>query len=788
MPTTSVFWPEDSNQDIHLIPGFTGPRLDHLLWIEHTGGNKRADTPPAGVTVTFAANFPLGGPAVGGVAVSASGEVTVTAPLPAPPRLLDFLVIATVRDGAGPAAPTFTAYRRFHIHSSITRTWMTPSQLTVRQATRRSRFDLLAEFDDGSYGNLTAWCPRDAPAAADRTFVRANGSNNPAIVWSAAAGPVTVDAKTGLLTGTGNAGNVAVKADRVGAPAAAAATGTALAAARWTTPITLTPVDGLGFAGLATRKNILFLPDGFTAAQRDDFEQLVRSVVKALGTRQRTRPFDLLRNELNYFMAWVPSREDGISPAEWVERHHVAGVNALATEVDTAVAPPVAGAAWHIDVPLVPGVTNRFLINERDTAFATLLGARPAAQRRTAMRVPNLHPDRFHEDDFDDFLKALRNRANVAVGATWARGGADEDRIVVLCRSNRHGGAAHFRAGSGRLIVMNLDKADSHQIVDTLTGLGKDLRPDQTRRVATTTVWTTAAHELSHSLFLRDEYGGGGPFPAGRLGDAAKSPNVQPRSTLLSGVNLDANRVKWRWPRLRKAGVLTGPPTAMDGGRFRVPLQAGHATAFAMGDVVRFRRRPLLTDPGPSDRFRVTEVPNAAQVIVRPVVPGANPGGYPAGSALICPVRAPDPNPGGMVFGDDLELMHASVRARINATRNPLNARGVDAAGNPLPPNRPCAGAVAFPTPATNFPLNTAPQPPRYSSWIVGLYENGMLYDCDVYHPTGICLMGRLSFVDTVKRDRAYQFCPVCRYAVVDLLDPSQHGAIDADYAPRYPV
>jgi hypothetical protein len=31
-----------------------------------------------------------------------------------------------------------------------------------------------------------------------------------------------------------------------------------------------------------------------------------------------------------------------------------------------------------------------------------------------------------------------------------------------------------------------------------------------------------------------------------------------------------------------------------------------------------------------------------------------------------------------------------------------------------------------------------------------------------------------------------YRFCPVCRYILVDRLDPSQHGAIDRDYDPRY--
>lgn len=47
MPVTSIFWPDNSAQDLQLVPGHTGPRLDHLLWIADTGGNGRADAPPA---------------------------------------------------------------------------------------------------------------------------------------------------------------------------------------------------------------------------------------------------------------------------------------------------------------------------------------------------------------------------------------------------------------------------------------------------------------------------------------------------------------------------------------------------------------------------------------------------------------------------------------------------------------------------------------------------------------------------------------------------------------------
>jgi hypothetical protein len=31
------------------------------------------------------------------------------------------------------------------------------------------------------------------------------------------------------------------------------------------------------------------------------------------------------------------------------------------------------------------------------------------------------------------------------------------------------------------------------------------------------------------------------------------------------------------------------------------------------------------------------------------------------------------------------------------------------------------------------------------------------------------------------------EFCPVCKYILVDDIDPSAHGAIDADYDAQYP-
>ncbi|MFJ5778892.1 hypothetical protein [Streptomyces sp. NPDC093094] len=779
MTVLSLFWPGESAQDLHLVPGVVGPRLDHLLAIQDTNGNRRANNPHPGVTVTFRENFASGAAGTAGVSVNrTNGEVTVTAPLSASPRLLDFLVVATVTEGAS----TFTARKRFHIHSSITDMWLTPGTLTVHQSVRRNRFTLLAKFADGLYGDLTAWCPENAPTATDRTYVRLSGSVSPAVVWTTSAAATTgVASATGLLTGAAGTGNATITAT-LPAPFSISRTATARATGPWNTPVTLTLIDGPGFADMTRSVNVLILPDGFTTADRPGFEKLARGIVTRLRKRRRTRPYDLLKDRFNYFMAWVESTDAGINAREVVRRSNVSGTRAEAREEDTAVAAGGAAGAVHIAAPPTPATNDLFLLNEPDTAFAYGLGERPAAERFHEMRRTGPHPSRFDEQDFDDFLGALSDPAGTTVGHRWIRGGADQDRILMLVHSRRNGGSTRPRTPSGNTIGMTTDDEDHHRIEDAAGGLGKNLLSDTIPTVHLD-VWTTAAHELGHSMALQDEYGGGGALPATRVAELASAPNVQPRSTLLTGGNLDAGKVKWRWPRLRRAGVLDAQPVDLGAPDYRVRLEAGHAKQFAVGDVVRFRQRPLVTAPPPSDRFVVVSVADPELELEALTAAVFTVADFPGGSVLICPVRAPDPDAAARVFGDDLELMHTTVRARINATRNPLNA------ADGAPANGPCGGAgLPTPTPATNFAAGTVPNPPRFSSWIVGLYENGVIFDCDVYRPTGICLMRQQHFSVPGTHDQAYQFCPVCRYAMVDLLDPTQHGQIDIDYTPRYPA
>jgi hypothetical protein len=797
MAIESVYWESGAGDDLHLVPGLTSPRLDHQLWIKDSvAGLVRADAPPPGVVVTLAPNFPTG-PGTAGVAVSPTGGVTVTAPLPVADRLLNFLIMVTVKEGA--AGAKLWTWRRFFIHRDIVRIWLTPETLTVRQDAGNTRFTLLAEFDDGTYGDLTPWCPRDTPSVAAGSYVRLTNTPGPAITWiSKTTSIVAVDSGTGLLVAAANSGTANIWAHigppppppAVGPPpplpVKSAALGFTHAAVPWSTPVPVIHIDGRpGFDGMGSAANVLILPDGFVddpnhpGLEKLRFEGLARQLVHQLRTRQRTRPFDVLRDKLNYFMAWIPSREAGISTLPTVERSKVVGRPDQAVEVETATEKGFVPLEWSI-----PVTNTRFLLNERDTAFHTAFGNRPRAKHGDELRSVGGHPLRFDDGAFNDFLGALRKPSGGAVGAAWASGGRDEDRIIILCRSLRDGGSNNPRQPTGRYICMTLGERDHHEIEDHLSDFGKDLLPDSIPARMDLESVNTAAHELGHSLMLGNEYGGDdeAPTDANTLEQIAKWTNIQARATLIKGGDLHADEIKWRWPRIEKAGVLKA--RLPSGGGYRVVLEGGHGKPFVKGDVVRLRLRPLITAGRHSDRFIVdNEVTGDELQLMALVAPPFVPGNFQPGSVLFAAVRGPDPNPADHIFGEDLQLVHEGTVARINATHNPLNA--LDKAL----PNRGCPGEAKTPTPATNFLDGKAPKPPHFSSWIVGLYENGDGFNCDVYRPTGVCLMREHHlFVDPTKStESSYQFCTVCRYVIVDLLDPTLHGLMDEEYEPRYP-
>ena len=860
--TNLYFDPDRARRDIHLLPGLASPRLDHLLWIETTdpANVARADSPPAGITVKFQALF-IDAPKAHGVTLNEdTGEITVDASWTAGTRLRSFVVLC----GASEPQNIFSRRIRVYIHERMDRMWLSPysatthqGSLTVRKGTQTMRFSVMAEFDDEVVGDITNWSPFHPPEPADRTFVRAAGSAVPVLDWSSSRGDVVdVNPKTGVLTGNAFAAipNPTITARWPPPPAAATkvASGTAICAPAWNAGVRLTRVgQGPGFAGMDDEDvhNLLFLPDGFadTPADQAAFRRFVRDIVSSLTYHPRTRPFDLFAGNFNYFLAWVPSPDAGISVLNELDRLPPGGPGAAARPIPPPTPPPgqpdqppqrlwelmeivneVGLPAPKVDTPGSPlgtatagrlhdwielygrevadglvdanGVVNpnytdwldlsdRVVLNERDTAFHVAMGERPAIEPVTVDRGLQFNDLRMADDDLDLFLGALEDDHGDSIPRVWVSGGKDDDLVVILCRSNRIGGSNAGRGAGGHYLAVTLDKDGFHHVVDNPDGNGFDVDPDVVPRTVPLETWITVAHELAHSWGLNDEYGGFGLIDLNSAAELGAYGNAQPRSELLAGVgaNLETVDLKWRWPRIVKAGVLAQAvdDTSHTGaGPFRLRLKRHHGDPFGRGDVIRLRTRPLL-DPAikVSDRLKISRMLGDGDELEAVLPPGSTltVGDFPVGSVVMAPRREPDPDPAHDVYGDDLELVHKSVRDRIDLTNNPLNA----AAGDP--PNRPCPGTADTPTGATNFP-GGAPKPPRYSSWIVGLYENARQFDCEVYRPTGVCIMRQNLYLDRKDgRERAYQFCPVCRYVMVDLIDPSKHGAIDRDYHPRYP-
>jgi hypothetical protein len=596
----------------------------------------------------------------------------------------------------------------------------------------------------------------------------------------------------------------------------------------WNTPVQLRKLAGPGFGAMKSVPNILVLPDGFQDTPQDfaAWNKLTNDLVKRLSTNPRVRPFDLLAPKLNYFTAWAPSQDAGVTvlneldrgkvkkgviegtpvepprvahPAKWELPDLIAEVG-LPTPVDDPPGSALGTAAggrlhdWQAlygarvtaaanagqVAPLFASwlaLDDRVLLNERDTAFHTAISLRPRADGFGTERDAGINARRLAGADLDAFLGALQDDQGQAVGNVWAGGGKDQDQVVILCRSNRVAGANGPRAAGGHLVALSLGLDLDHRLTAATNGF--DVHADTVPGTINPATWTRTAHELAHSWALLDEYGGTEAVDK----DIDKMGNVQPRSQLLdAGGQLMCTKLKWRWPRIAEAGVLRDKP-APEGAGFRVPLVAGHARAFKKGDRVRLRTKDLLGATLSPQVLDVTR-PDGNDLLLTVVSGGAlAPAGWPAGSVVLRPIPGP--------AGTNLELVADSVRTRIEATHNPLNA--FDVPGNRTPANQACVNPPGSPydlTPATNFPNGRAPKPPLASAWIVGLFQQGAGNDCDVYRPTGICLMRQLTFVDTstkAKRQKTYQFCPVCRYVIVDRIDPAQHGAIDRDFAPRYP-
>ena len=456
-------------------------------------------------------------------------------------------------------------------------------------------------------------------------------------------------------------------------------------------------------------------------------------------------------------------------------------------------------------------LSERNLVEERDTAWGLRCGEKPkvAPVFRSNIISPN-DESRLQRSNLNLFLSRVKDSAsgNLIGEELWGRNrqgkfGKDYGLVIFLIGGLRNAGTRfnepHFPQGqvsAGIGVGLVDDRVP-------LNFLGPQFQVNHPffrwapisgtpsfemvsfpvpADVAVGT-FATVAHEMCHSFNLEDEYTTppGFPIPDGlRLGTVH---NLQERAVMLDAGQLAKEKIKWRWPRIKKAGVFESAPTL--GPTISVTLRAGDVGQFNVDEIVRFRQRNLLSPlqdlSSPDLKIVNKSEANRTLTLAPQVTTPVSWAAFGPTSILYLPVKAPSDssdNPENDVYA---EVLSPLMRHHIGDSPGPQTTE-------------PCQPDLNDQQNPVNLPSNLTR--PKNRRQIVGLFSGGRGFSCNVYHASGECIMRKetlqiITRVDGVERARdrhTYSFCHVCRYSLVDQIDPRQHDLIDREYDANYPL
>jgi hypothetical protein len=510
----------------------------------------------------------------------------------------------------------------------------------------------------------------------------------------------------------------------------------------------------------------------------------------------------------------LPNEPSATNPQAWVASRSKIYVMPAQAPIDPEV--------MRGDVDEWNDLKSRTLLNERDTAFGLAHHDRPRAsgQDRAEGR---LQPDirRTGAKSFETFLGSLKFGADkrttvpYAIGDTWVEsavtGGKDFGLVCFICWSGTRG--ASWTVAVTQQLQRNIafstaaTGAGDRVIVKAIAN-GTDLLPPTGTNIPAEVLASQIAYGFGRAFGLEEENGGGekGVLPS------SGTPNVQLEilvaNTTAGARTIDARKILWLWPRIRNAGVVevkldsngkvTSPfkcdqtGNASPGGKFLlVRLLRNPTEPFKAGNVVRLRAAMITgrwqwpsNDPIASFPLSVDNILSNGDLVLNPTTPPAQQLGYlpvPAGSVLDpsmltqvtqCYLITPR-----ILSGRENTLLAEPIFNWIATTNSPLNA----------PQNAHAALCAAADSTVGDVSPSNLPSPLQLPKGlptpadIVGLYDGGAGFDCGVFRPAGRCRMRR-------GHDATTPFCHVCRYIIVDKVDPTKHKKLDDFYDRRYPA
>ncbi len=548
--------------DIHLLWGLSIDLMNLLRIGTDSAANFRTANP--GATITFTPFFKKtsgAGAEHSGPNITVNTQTGMVTTQVSPPGLnkKNFLVKTVVTLGA----ESKETYIRIHLHHTIHDAWLTPGILTVQQGIPGFRFSVRAHFDDGVVAEIglisdgsplptnhnlfnIAWShPVAGLVLPDSGLIQPNVITTNGIVPDPVTATITVPslglsvAATGLIkmddSFSGNRSDITAELVTTG--------------------------NCPGFAKAQEVPNILFMPDGFQDEDKVHFDLFVNEYVSRLTTGKITAPFDLLAGSINFWKAFVPSRERSVTTRSEVYLMTV-NTKPVGVPFPNPVKPTrpdglenLNATQWnywnlyyHVGLPVRADVTRdngslrdewkqntlltsaqvdaipgssitqwknsgvRRLPEERDSILGLMINDYTAAANdfQFDMVVFNFIK-RMNRFKLDKFLMNMKDSSGNRIGNFFVHGltssglqGKDYDNVCFVTAATR---ARENNFDGGFFIAIREWQGYYKMESGSLTNVKVSVEVDTEIKELPLSKMKTLTHELAHSFALGDEYG-----------------------------------------------------------------------------------------------------------------------------------------------------------------------------------------------------------------------------------------------------------------------------------------
>ena len=558
--------------------------------------------------------------------------------------------------------------------------------------------------------------------------------------------------------------------------------------------------------GPAARRNILIVAEGYTAAQEGNFKRFARHLARRLQKRRIHEPFRLLRNDYRIWLAFPRnSLHSGVTVNGRVE-----SLSGKVVDIDqadnTARLLEVKDSAFGLaygrragEIPFRPHVAAE------DVTLQWKTFDRESTQLLKDWRRLGSRRAFWHRESLE-WLSGLWQKIPVGppglnIGEKWRHGGPDQGLVLFIVNDEVTAGT--YTRGDplmpngylfGALTISSREKFSLEQ-----DGAKYNHSPEAgtvSNQVARLHRVLTAIHELAHGIFLGDEYENIHGLPHPVQDPLLECDNLETLEWMDRPDNgVDPNPAKWfEFRRVEKCSTLAANSVVNTPGTIEVQLQPGEGAQWSRTEDPAVALQTRNLNPSSGATFQDNE--NQTQLIHSRYPAFRN---HPFIRTPLLSVEQVngdtvvlnDPTnafadhvfpPGSMLYqpltfgGEPLSLILPGVLAHMNAHANPLHTKGghCDQADE---------RAVVHP----NVPAATLHVvDPKKRQRLIGLYEGGGHLNCSAFRPTGECVMRVVA--ETVKSKiitsyvRKYRFCHICRFVIVNEINPSRHPELDVLY------